>query len=217
HVYAQVESAPPRRVAAPVASLKQASAQIAQPRRADMQPAALKQASTRAAPLQRFAPESEPPILIPTQTVTALPDDKPDSDGDAQSRDSQNAQRAAPQSRQPQQYAAAPAYNQASTESQEQGGYSARQYAPPPPPPRAVQANQYAPAQYPPAQYQRAYAQSDYVPRPPAQASAQQVVIAGRPPAYPAYNQMYTPPELRRPYPAGYGNSVQPTGYQGWE
>ena len=121
------------------------------------------------------------------------------------------------QNRQPQQYAAAPAYNQVSTESQESGGYSGREYGPPPSPPRTVQAKQYAPAQYPPAQYQPAYAQSTYVPRPPPQAAAQQVVIVARPPAYPAYNQMYTPPELRRPYPAGYGNSAQPVGYQGWE
>jgi hypothetical protein len=129
----------------------------------------------------------------------------------------QNRQPRQYQNRQPQQYAAAPAYNQVPTESQESGGYSGRQYAPPPPPPRTVQANQYAPAQYPPAQYQPAYAQSAYVPRPPTQAAAQQVIIVGRPPAYPAYNEMYTPPELRRPYPAGYGNSAQPAGYQGWE
>ena len=120
------------------------------------------------------------------------------------------------QNRQPQQYAAA-ANNQVSTESQESGGYSGREYAPPPLPPRTVQANRYAPAQYPSAQYQPAYAQSGYVPRPPPQAAAQQVVIVARPPAYPAYNQMYTPPELRRPYPAGYGNPAQPAGYQGWE
>ena len=254
HVYAQVESVPPRRVSAPAVSLKQASVQVTPPKRAEVQPVPLKQVSTRATPLKLFATESEPPILIPTQAVTALPEAKPDNDDDAQvaqSRDSQNAQRAVPQyrradeepqyaaeqgtqaapatqaaqdrqprqyqNRQPQQYAAAPAYNQVSTESQESGGYSGREYAPPPPPPRTVQANQYAPAQYPPAQYQPAYAQSAYVPRPPTQAAAQQVVIVGRPPAYPAYNQMYTPPELRRPYPAGYGNSAQPAGYQGWE
>jgi len=129
----------------------------------------------------------------------------------------QNRQPRQYQNRQPQQYAAAPAYNQVSTESQESGGYSGREYGPPPSPPRTVQANQYAPAQYPPAQYQPAYAQSAYVPRPPTQAAAQQVIIVARPPAYPAYNQMYTPPELRRPYPAGYGNSAQPAGYQGWE
>ncbi|SDG16091.1 hypothetical protein [Paraburkholderia phenazinium] len=221
HVYAQVEPLPPRRVSAPVASLKQASVQVAPPKRPEVQPVPLKQVSPRATPSQRFATESEPPILIPTQAVTSLPDEKPANDDDAQatqSRDSQNAQRAAPQYRQPQQYAAAPAYNPASTESQDSGGYAGREYAPPPPPPRTYQANQYAPAQYPPAQYQRAYAQSAYVPRPPAQATAQQVVVVGRPPANPAYDdQMYTPPELRRPYPAGYGNSVQPAGNQGWE
>ncbi|MGF6243858.1 hypothetical protein P3T42_005623 [Paraburkholderia sp. GAS38] len=210
HVYAQIESVPPRRIAAPVASLKQVSVHVTPPKRAEVQPAALKQASTRATPLKLPGTESEPPILIPTQAVTALPDEKSDHDDDTQvtqSRDSQNAQRAVP------------AYNQASTESQASGGYAGREYAPPPPPPRAVQANQYAPAQYPPPQYQAAYAQSAYVPRPPAQAAAQQVVIVNRPPAYPAYNQnqMYTPPELRRPYPAGYGNSAQPAGYQGWE
>jgi len=129
----------------------------------------------------------------------------------------QNRQPLQYQNRQPQQYAAAPAYNEVSTESQESGGYSGRKYAPPPPRPRTVQANQYAPAQYPPAQYQPGYAQSAYVPRPPTQAGAQQVVIVGRPPAYPVDDQMYTPPELRRPYPAGYGNSAQPAGYQGWE
>ena len=172
----------------------------------------LKQVSTRATPSKLFATESEPPILIPTQAVTALPEPK--------SRTMTTTRRiGSPAS----QYAAAPAYSQAATESQESGGYSGREYAPPPPPPpRTVQANQYAPAQYPPAQYQPAqyqpaYAQSGYVPRPPTQAAAQQVVTVSRPPAYPAYNQMYTPPELRRPYPAGYGNSAQPAGYQGWE
>ena len=246
HVYAQVEPAPPRRVAAPVASFKQASVQVTPPKRVEVQPAHLKQVSTRTTPLKLFATESEPPILIPTQAVSALPEAKSDNDDDAQvtqSRHSQNAQRAVPQyrqadeepqyaaeqgtqavqnrqprqyqNRQPQQYAAAPAYNQVSTEAQESDGYSGREYAPPPP--RTVQANQYAPAQYPRAQYQPAYAQSAYVPRPPPQAAAQQVVIVARPPAYPAYNQMYTPPELRRPYPAGYGNSAQPAGYQGWE
>jgi hypothetical protein len=248
HVYTQVDSVPRRRVAAPVASLKQASMQVTPPKRAEVQPVPLKQVTTRTTPPKLFATESEPPILIPTQAVTALPEAKSDNDDDAQvtqSRDSQNAQRTLPQyrqaneepqyaaeqgtqaaqngqlrqyqNRQPQQYAAAPAYNQVSTESQEPGGYSGREYAPPPPPPRTVQANQYAPAQYPPAQYQPGYAQSAYVPRPPTQASAQQVVIVARPPAYPAYNQMYTPPELRRPYPPGYGNSAQPAGYQGWE
>ncbi|NMM00218.1 hypothetical protein HHL24_20030 [Paraburkholderia sp. RP-4-7] len=245
HGPAQVASAPPRRVSAPVASLKQASLRVTPPKRAEMQPVPLKQVSTRTASPKLFATESEPPILIPTQAVTALPEAKSDDDDDAQltqRRDFQNAQRAVPQYRQadeepqyaveqgtqaahnrqarqyqnqqPQQYAAAPAYNQMSTESQESGGYARREYAPPP---RTVQANQYAPAPYPPARYQPADAQSAYVPRPPTQAAAQQVIIVGRPPAYPAYNEMYTPPELRRPYPAGYGNPAQPVGYQGWE
>jgi hypothetical protein len=249
HGAAQVTSIPPRRVSAPVASLKQASAQITPPKRAEVQPAPLKQVATRTTPPKLFGTESEPPILIPTQTVTALPEARSDDDDDAQvtqRRDLRNAQRAAPQYRQaddepqytmeqgtqaaaptqatqnrqprqyqnqqPQQYAAAPAYNQRSPESQEPGGYAGREYAPPPP--RTVQPDPYAPAPYPPARYQPADAQSAYVPRPPA---AQQVIIVGRPPAYPAYNEMYTPPEWRRPYPAGYSNSAQPAGYQGWE
>jgi hypothetical protein len=240
HGPAQVASAPPRRVSAPVASLKQASLRVTPPKRAEMQPVPLKQVSTRTTLPKLFGTESEPPILIPTQAVTALPHD--DDAQVTQRRDLQNAQRAVPQYRQadaepqyaaeqgtqaaynrqarqyqnqqPQQYAAAPAYNQTSTESQESGGYARREYAPPP---RTVQANQYAPAPYPPARYQPADAQSAYVPRPPTQAAAQQVIIVGRPPAYPAYNEMYTPPELRRPYPAGYGNPAQPVGYQGWE
>ena len=249
HGSAQVASAPPKRVSAPVAvaSLKQASVRVTPPKRAEMQPVPLKQVSTRATSPKLFATESEPPILIPTQAVTALPEAKSDNDDDAQvtqRRDFQNAQRAVPQYRQadeepqyaveqgtqaapptqaahnrqprqyqnqqPQQYAGAPAYNQMSTESQESGGYARREYAPPP---RTVQANQYAPAPYPPARYQPADAQSAYVPRPPTQAAAQQVIIVGRPPAYPAYNEMYTPPELRRPYPTGYGNPAQPVGY----
>ncbi|MFM0074800.1 hypothetical protein PQQ86_26960 [Paraburkholderia sediminicola] len=242
HALAQVASAPPKRVSAPVAvaSLKQASLRVRPPKRAEMPPVPLKQVSTRTTSPKLFAPESEPPILIPTQAVTALPHD--DDAQVTQRRDVQNAQRAVPQYRQvdeesqyaaeqgtqaaynrqarqyqnqqPQQYAAAPAYNQTSTESQESGGYAGRKYAPPP---RTVQANQYAPAPYPPARYQPVDAQSAYVPRPPTQAAAQQVIIVGRPPAYPAYNEMYTPPELRRPYPAGYGNPAQPAGYQGWE
>jgi hypothetical protein len=247
HVYAQVESVPPKRATvsvAPVASLKQAFVQVTPPKRAEVQPVVLKQVSTHTAPPKLVGPESEPPILIPTQAVTALPEGKSDNDDDTQvtqHRESHNAQRpeaqyrrgneesqyaaeedpqSAPateaphdrqyrqfQNQQPQPYAPAPAYNQASTEAPESGGYAEREYAPPPPPARTVQANQYAPG----------YAQSTYVPRPPVQAAAQQVVIVARPPAYPAYNQMYTPPELRRPYPAGYGNAPQPAGYQGWE
>jgi hypothetical protein len=245
HGPTQVASAPPRQVAAPVASLKQASVRVTPPKRAEMQPVPLKQVFTRTTPPKLFAAESEPPILIPTQAGTALPKAQSDHDDDpqvTQRRDFQNAQRAAPQYRQadddpqyaveqgtqaarnrqarqyqdqqPQQYAGAPAYDPMSTESQESGGYAGRGYAPPP---RTVQANQYAPAPYPPAQYRPAYAQSAYVPRPPTQAAAQQVIIVGRPPGYPAYNEMYTPPELRRPYPAGYGNPAQPAGYQGWE
>ena len=233
HVYAQVESVPARRVSVPVAPLKQASVQVTPPKRVEVQTVSLRQVSTRTTPPKMFGAESEPPILIPTQAVTSLPESKSDNDDDAQvtpGRDAQNTQRAAPQyrqtdeesqyaaeqgtqaaqnpqprqyqSRQPQQYAAAPAYNQVSTEYQQPGGYVGRQYTPPPPPPsRTVPPNQYAPAQYQPA-----YAQSGYVPRPPAQASAQQVVVVGRPPAYPADDEMYTPPELRRQYPAGNGN-----------
>ena len=251
-VYAQVESVPPRRISAPVASLKQASVRVTRPKRTEVPPAPLKQVSTRTAPPKLFAVESEPPILVPTQAVTALPEAKSDNEDDAQvtrSRHSESAQRAVPQDRQAneepqyaaeqrtraaaatqaaqnprsrqhqnqqsQQCAAGPASHQASTESPEPGRYSGREYAPPPPPPpppRTVQASQYAPAQYQPA-----YAQSTYVPRPPPQAAAQRVVIVTRPAAYPAYNQMYTPPELRRPYPAGYGNSAQPARYQEWE
>src|SRR5476649_1448662 len=184
HVYAQVEPVPQRRVAAPVVSFKQASVQVTPPKRAEVQPVHLKQVSTRTTPSKMFGPESEPPILIPTQAVTALPDEKSDNDDDvqvAQSRHSQNAQRTVPQyrqadeepqyaadpgteaaratqaaqnrqarqyqNRQPQQYSAAPAYNQVSTGSQESGRYSGREYAPPPLPPQTVQANQYAPAQ----------------------------------------------------------------------
>ncbi|MFM0213585.1 hypothetical protein PQQ96_40070 [Paraburkholderia sediminicola] len=248
HGPAEVASAPPRRVSAPVASLKQASVRVTPPKRAEMQPVPLKQLATRTTSPKLFATESEPPILIPTQAVTALPEPKSNNDDDAQvtqRRDFQNAQRAVPQYRQadeesqyaveqgtqpvpptqaarnrqyqnqqPEQYAAAPAYNQMSTEYQESGGYAGREYAPPP---RTVRANQYAPAPYPPARYQQADAQSAYVPRPPTQAAAQQVIIVARPPAYPAYNATYAPPELRRPYPAGYGNPAQPAGYQGWE
>ncbi|CAE6856275.1 hypothetical protein R69619_07706 [Paraburkholderia nemoris] len=242
HAPTQVASAPPKRVSAPVAvaSVKQASLRVTPPKRAEMPPLPLKQVSTRTTPPKLFGTESEPPILIPTQAVTALPHD--DDAQVTQRRDVQSAQRAVPQYRQadeepqyaaeqgtqaaynrqarqyqnqqPQQYAAVPAYNQTSTESQESVGYARREYAPPP---RTVQANQYAPAPYPPARYQPVDAQSAYVPRPPAQAAAQQVIIVGRPPAYPAYNEMYTPPEMRRPYPAGYGNPAQPAGYQGWE
>jgi hypothetical protein len=245
HGPTQVASAPPRQVAAPVASLKQASVRVTPPKRAEMQPVPLKQVSTRTTPPKLFAAESEPPILIPTQAGTALPKAQSDHDDDAQvtqRRDFQNAQRGAPQYRQaddepqyaveqgtqaarnrqprqyqdqqPQQYAAAPAYDPMSTESQESGGYAGQGYAPPP---RTARANQYAPAPYPPARYRPTDVQAAYVPRPPTQAAAQQVIIVGRPPGYPAYNEMYTPPELRRPYPAGYGNPAQPAGYQGWE
>jgi hypothetical protein len=160
------------------------------------------QNAQRAVPQYRQADE-EPQYAVEQGTQAAPP-----------TQAAQNRQPRQYQNQQPQQYAAAPAYNPMSTESQESGGYAGRGYAPPP---RTVQANQYAPAPYPPARYQPAYAQSAYVPRPPTQAAAQQVIIMGRPPAYPAYNEMYTPPELRRPYPAGYGNPAQPAGYQGWE
>ncbi|SIO67816.1 hypothetical protein SAMN05444172_4629 [Burkholderia sp. GAS332] len=160
------------------------------------------QNAQRAVPQYRQADE-EPQYAVEQGTQAAPP-----------TQAAQNRQPRQYQNQQPQQYAAAPAYNPMSTESQESGGYAGRGYAPPP---RTVQANRYAPAPYPPARYQPAYAQSAYVPRPPTQAAAQQVIIMGRPPAYPAYNEMYTPPELRRPYPAGYGNPAQPAGYQGWE
>ena len=160
------------------------------------------QNAKRAVPQYRQADE-EPQYAVEQGTQAAPP-----------TQAAQNRQPRQYQNQQPQQYAAAPAYNPMSTESQESGGYAGRGYAPPP---RTVQANQYAPAPYPPARYQPAYAQSAYVPRPPTQAAAQQVIIMGRPPAYPAYNEMCTPPELRRPYPAGYGNPAQPAGYQGWE
>ena len=242
HAPTQVASAPPKRVSAPVAvaSLKQASLRVTPPKRAEMPPLPLKQVSTRTTPPKLFGTESEPPILIPTQAVTALPHD--DDAQVTQRRDVESAQRAVPQYRQadeepqyaaeqgtqaaytrqarqyqnqqPQQYAAAPTYDQASTGSQDSGEYAGRGYVPPPPPPRTVQAYQAAPAQY-----QSTYAQSGYVPRPPNQGTAQPVVVVARPPAYPAYNQdMYTPPELRRPSPGGYGNPAQPAaGYQGWE
>jgi hypothetical protein len=211
-VSAPVESVSPKRVQAPVATVASVKPAVT-PKRAEVQAVPLKQVATQAKPPRLFAGESEPPILVPTQAVTALPDSQPDND-DApvtQSHETQTAPRAVPQYRQPQQYAAAPA------ESQDSGEYARRDYAPPPPSPRTIQANQYAPAQYPPAQYSQAYGQSDYVPRPPAQAVAQRVVVVGRPPAYQEYNQMYTPPELRRPYPTGYGNSAQPSGDQNWE
>lgn len=255
HAPAQVASAPLKRAATPVAQLKQVSLPVTPPKRAEMHPVPVKQVAMRITAPKLFGVESEPPILIPTQAVTALPEARSANDDDAQAtrkHDVQNAQRAVPhyrqadeepqyaaepvergmqaapptqaaqsrqprqyQNHQPQQYAAAPAYDQMSTESQESGGYAGRQYAPPPLPPRTVQADQYAPAPYPPARYQPAYAQSAYAPRPPQ--AAQQVIIVGRPPAYPAYNEMYTPPEMRRPYPAGYGNPAQSGGYQGWE
>ncbi|MFP6560628.1 hypothetical protein WJ542_20340 [Paraburkholderia sp. B3] len=239
----QVEAVPPKHVLAPVASSKPASP----PKRAEVQPVPLKQASTRARPSKLFAPESEPPILVPTQAVAALPESRSDQD-DAQvtqNHDLQNAQREVPQyrqadeapqygaeqetqpapaaqsgqlrqyqNRQPQQYVGAPAYNPTSAESRESAEESGQEYAPPP---RTVQANQDVPAQYPPARYQPAYAQPAYIPRPPTQAVAQRVVVVGPPPAWQEYNQMYTPPELRRPYPAGYGNSAPPAGYQEWE
>ncbi|RFU49249.1 hypothetical protein [Paraburkholderia sp. DHOC27] len=254
-VYAQAEPQPVRRAAAPVApttSLKQVSVQVASPKRVDVPPLPPRQlAATHATPLKLAGVESEPPILIPTQAVTALPEDKPARDDAAQvaqNRETQHAQRATARYRQTdddaqyasddedtgsaqatqaapsrpsrqyqnppaQAYAPAPVYNQASTESDEPRGYAGRQYAPPPPPPPGtVQGNPYAPAQY-----QAAYGQAGYVPRPPAQAAAQQVVIVARPPAYPAYNEMYTPPELRRSYRSGYTNPPQPATYQGWE
>jgi hypothetical protein len=98
HGPAQVASAPPRRVAAPVAPLKQASLRVTPPKRAEMQPVPLKQASTRTTPPKLFGTESEPPILIPTQAVTALPHD--DEAQSTQRRDLPNAQRAVPQYRQ---------------------------------------------------------------------------------------------------------------------
>jgi hypothetical protein len=246
HGPAQVASVPPRRVSAPVASLKQASLPVTPPKRTQAQPVPLKQVSPRTSPPKAFATRSEPPLLIPTQAVDNDGDAQVtqrrdfqnaqrtapqyrEADEDPQTATEQGTQAALPtqaaqnrqlrqyQNQQPQQYAAAPAYNQMAAGSQESGEYTGRQYAPPPPPPRTAQANPYAPAPYPPARYQPADAQSAYVPRPPTQAAPQQVIILARPPGYPAYDEMYTPPELRRHYPAGYGNSAQPAGYQQWE
>lgn len=230
HIYAQVESVPAKHPAAPVASFKLASMQVASPKRVEAQPASLKLASARTTPLKLSGTESEPPILIPTQAVTSLPGERSDNDDNV--RVTQKAQRAVPQyrqadeesqyvaeqsqptrqyqNRQPQQYAAASAYSPASTERQDQGEYAGQEYAPPPR--RHIQANQYAPGQYQPA-----YAQSTYVPRPPPQAMAQQVVIMARPSAYSTYNPMYPQPAQRQPYPTAYGNPAQPAGYRGWE
>jgi hypothetical protein len=256
HAAEQVASVPQKHVPAPPASFKQASVQVPPPKRVELPPLPEKHVTVAARTTPpKFAGESEPPILIPTQAVTSLPNDNADDAADAkvaQRHEAQGARRAAPQNRQDDedsqyateqvndsapaaqaapnrqvrqyqnpQYATAPAYNQGATESQDSGGYGRRQYVPPPPPPppRTVQANQYyAPAQYPPARYQQADAQSAYVPRPPVQAAAQQVVVVARPPAYQTYDsEMYTPPELRRHAPANYTNPAQQPGYQGWE
>lgn len=166
------------------------------------------------APVMQSRDSQNAPRAVPQYRQA---DEEPQYSAEQGTQAAQNREAGQYQNRQPQQYATAPAYNAVPTESQESRGYAGREYAPPPPSPRTVQANQYAPADYPPAQYRPAYAQSAYVPRPPAQAAAQQVMVVGRPPAYPVDDQMYTPPELRRPYPAGYGNSAQPAGYQGWE
>jgi hypothetical protein len=262
HAAEQVASVPQKHVAAPTApaaTFKQASAQVPvqvpPPKRVELPPLPVKHVAVAARTTPpKFAGESEPPILIPTQAVTSLPDDNADDAADArvaQRHDSQTARRAAPkpaqddedsqytadqdsesapaaqaaQNRQVRQYqnpqyATAPAYNQGATDTQDSGGYGRRQYVPPPPPPppRTVQANQYyAPSQYPPARYQQADAQSAYVPRPPVQGAAQQVVVVARPPAYQTYDsEMYTPPELRH-HPVGYSAPAQQPGYQGWE
>ncbi|WP_144156105.1 hypothetical protein [Paraburkholderia sp. BCC1885] len=248
-VSAQMVSVPPKHVAAPVASVRQASVQVAPSKHGDQPAGSFKQVSVREVSVHVLPPKQiaaqaaqpkpislpgEPPILIPTQAVTSLPDDKPDSDDTpaTQARDPQGGQRVQSQYRQAdddrqyesaqaaqnpprqqyqnpqaQQYAATPAYRRTPAASQDP------EYAPPP---RSAPVTQYAPPP-PPAQYQPAYAQSGYVPRPPSQATAQQVTVVARPPAYSTYDQTYTPPEFRRPYPQGYGNSAQPPGYQGWE
>jgi hypothetical protein len=238
--------APPKRVAVPVTPLKQASVQVAPLKQVSAPVMPLKRVSARVTPPKQVSAqvplpkqvsaEATPPKPVSEQVMAPLPEGSPGHD-DAQVAEIQTpqvAQRARPvepqqpavheeppyipaqpvQHRQPQQYAAAPAYGQMPAESQEPD-YPGQAYAPPPP--RPAQATQYAPAQYPPAQYPPVYAQSTYVPRPPAQATAQPVIMVVRPPAYPAYDQRYTPPEYRRPYPAGYGNPAPPPGYQGWE
>ena len=221
-----VQATPFKQVSAPVMPLKRVSARVTPPKQVSAQVPLPKQVSA----------EATPPKPVSEQVMAPLPEGSPGHD-DAQVAEIQTpqvAQRARPvepqqpavheeppyipaqpvQHRQPQQYAAAPAYGQMPAESQEPD-YPGQAYAPPPP--RPAQATQYAPAQYAPAQYPPGYAQSTYVPRPPAQATAQPVIMVVRPPAYPAYDQRYTPPEYRRPYPAGYGNPAPPPGYQGWE
>ena len=192
HVVAQAEPALLKRIPLHLAPVPQkhvyAHVESVSPRRVSAPAASLKQASVQVTRPKRAEVPPAPLKQVSTRTH---------------------------QNQQPQQCAAAPANHQASTgapQSSESGAYSGAEYAPPPPPPQTVQTNRYAPAQSHPA-----YAQPTYVPRPPTQAAAQRVVIVTRPPAYPAYNQMYTPPELRRPYPAGYGNSAQSAGYQGWQ
>jgi hypothetical protein len=188
HVYAQVEPLPPRRVSAPVVPLKQASVQRVS---VQVTPPTPKRAEVPPAPLKQVSTRTTPPKLFGAESEPPIliPTQAVRTLPAGNDDDAQV------------------------TQSRDSEEYAGREYAPPPPPPpRTVQANQYAPAQYQPA-----YAQSAYVPRPPAQAAAQQVVIVGRPPAYPVDNQMYTPPELRHPYPAGYATPAQPAGYQGWE
>jgi hypothetical protein len=83
-------------------------------------------------------------------------------------------------------------------------------YTPPPPQSQPVQVVQYAPA----------YGQPIYVPRPPAQAMVQPVIMIGRPPAanYPGgYRRAYWARQYRRAAQVHYGYSVQPANYRGWQ
>ncbi len=210
-VYAQVE---------PVAPMKQVSMHIAPPKRAEIQVTPVKQAATRSTPIKLATLSAEPPILIPTRAVTSLPEPASDIDEHAHAATSSNAsdgQRPVPRYRQVDQTAQARRY--AAPESDESIDYSAAQdYAPASS--RTAQAYQYAPAQYPRDQYQSAYAQPGYVPQPPAQTVARQVIVVARPPAYPAYppyNPIYPAPGQRQPYSTGYGAPAQAAGYQGWE
>jgi hypothetical protein len=158
-----------------------------------------------------------PPKHVAEQRMPPLPKGKP-NDGYAQAtafRKPQIIQRTLPvqpqyrqaherpqyapprtvQYRPPKQYATAAVHAQMPQE-YKKPVYAERVHAPPA---QLAQATQPArDMQYIPVDVQPAY-----VPRPPAQAMVQPVIMIGHPPAYPAYRQTYAPLQYRRPDPAG--------------
>jgi hypothetical protein len=179
-------------------------------------------AQTYAPPLQaRAIPPAAPPASAPPQYQQAYqaapygqPRSQPQPQWQPQAAQDQELSESSdePTDAQMSQEDPPPAYVVQTHTPPPQSAYTVQTYQTYAPQPQSqpVQVVQYAPA----------YGQPVYVPRPPAQAMGQPVIMIGRPPPanYPgAYRRAYWARQYRRPAQVRYGYSVQPANYRGWQ